>query len=227
VAEMNFGPDNWLSKAEKNLFLHLITLRENALAFSPEERGLLRRAVGDPYQIPTVPQEPWQIRPIPIPMAVRPQFTELMRERLRTGLYEQSTSAYSSPIFSVIKQDKKSLRIVHDLQRLNSVTIRDAGLPPRVEEFIDSMVGRVCYGLVDIMGGYDQRELHEELRPLTAFETQLGRLQLTRLPQGATNSVAAYQAQMTWIPREDIPYSTQIFIDDGAVLGPRDDYEGQ
>ena len=61
VAEMNFGLDNWLSRAEKNLFLHLITLRENALAFSPEERGLLRREVGDPYQIPTVPHEPWQI----------------------------------------------------------------------------------------------------------------------------------------------------------------------
>jgi hypothetical protein len=49
------------------------------------------------------------------------------------------------------------------------------------------------------MGGYDERELAEESRPLTTFDTPLGRLRLTPLPQGATNSVAVYQAQMSWI----------------------------
>ncbi|KNE93596.1 hypothetical protein PSTG_13045 [Puccinia striiformis f. sp. tritici PST-78] len=42
-------------------------------------------------------------------------------------------------------------------------------------------------------------------RPLTTFKTPLGRLQLTRLPQGATNSVAVYQAQMMWILQDEIP----------------------
>jgi hypothetical protein len=57
---------------------------------------------------------------------------ELVKERVQTGLYEQTNSSYSSPIFEVLKQDKASLRIVHDLQRLNLLTIRDAGLPPRI-----------------------------------------------------------------------------------------------
>ena len=47
-----------------------------------------------------------------------------------------------------------------------------------------------------IMGGYDKRDLAEESRPLTTFETPRERFQLTRLPRGATNSVAVYQAQM-------------------------------
>ena len=152
--------------------------------------------------------------------------TELVREGLRTGLYKQSCSSYTSPIFAVIKQDKKSLRIVHDLQWLNSVTIQDAGLLPRIEEFINTLAGRVCYRLVEVMGGYIQRELHAELRPLTAFETQLGRLQLTRLPQGATNLVAVYQAQMSWILQDELPHVAQIFIDDAAVKGPRNNYGG-
>ncbi|MBW0481165.1 hypothetical protein O181_020880 [Austropuccinia psidii MF-1] len=88
-----------------------------------------------------------------------------------------------------------TLRISHDLQELNKVTIKDAGLPPHIEEFVDAFAGRACYGLGDIMGGYDERELDVTTRPLTTFETPLGRMQLTRLPQGATNSVAVYQAQ--------------------------------
>ncbi|CAH7684965.1 hypothetical protein PPACK8108_LOCUS19418, partial [Phakopsora pachyrhizi] len=57
------------------------------------------------------------------------------------------------------------------------------------------------------MGGYDQRELNMDSRPLTTFDTPLGRLtfRLTRLPQGATNSVAVYQAQMMWILQDEIP----------------------
>ncbi|KAI7943699.1 hypothetical protein MJO28_011227 [Puccinia striiformis f. sp. tritici] len=226
IDSLNFGPEGSITEEERHLLCDVIVRREGVLAFGPEERGLLKRDIGEPYRIPTVPHEPWQIKPIPIAAATRDAFTELVRERLRTGLYEQSCSSYSSPIFAVLKQDGKSLRIVHELQRLNSVTIRDAGLPPRVDEFVDSMAGRVCYGLVDVMGGYDQRELHPDSRPMTAFETRLGRMQLTRLPQGATNSVAVYQAQMAWILQDDLPHNVQIFIDDAGIKGPKSDYGG-
>jgi hypothetical protein len=227
IEGLNFGPEGWLSKEEFHFLADVVKLREKVLAFGPEERGLLKREIGQPYKIPTIPHEPWQIRPILIPAAIRGAFMELVKERVRTGLYEQTNSSYSSPIFAVLKQDKTSLRIVHNLQRLNSVTIRDAGLPPRIEEFIDTMVGRTCYGLVDIMGGYDQQELHPSSRPMTAFDViLLGGMQLTRLPQGATNSVAVYQAQMAWILRDDLPEVVQIFIDDAGIKGPKSDYGG-
>jgi hypothetical protein len=107
------------------------------------------------------------------------------------------------------------------------VTIKDAGLPPNIGEFVDSFSGRACYGLGDIMGGYNERELDPASRPLTTFETVLGRLQLTRLPQGATNSVAVYQAQMTWILQEEIPDHVGIFIDDGGIKGPTSTYKNE
>ncbi|MBW0549403.1 hypothetical protein O181_089118, partial [Austropuccinia psidii MF-1] len=125
-------------------------------------------------------------------------FTELIRGRIRTGLYKQSTSSYTRPIFCVDKSNGK-LRIVHDLQELSKVTIKDAGLPPHIEEFVDAVAGRACYELGDIMGGYDERELDFTTRPLANFETLLGRMKLTRLPKGATSLVAVYQAQITWI----------------------------
>ncbi|MBW0496371.1 hypothetical protein O181_036086 [Austropuccinia psidii MF-1] len=169
---INFGPPGWLSEEERSLLMSVIVLREKAIAFSAEERGLLKHSYGKPYKIPVIPHTPWQKKPIPIPKPIIPQFIELVRERIRTGLYEQSTSSYTSPVFCVAKSNGK-LRIVHDLQDLNKVTIKDAGLPPHIKEFLDSFSGRDCHGLSDIMGGYDERELEISTRPLTTFETPL------------------------------------------------------
>ena len=226
LTQVNFGPNGWLWKEELKLMKHVIKLREKAIAFCEEERGILKHSYGKPYRIPVVEHEPWQQKPIPIPKPIKPDFVELVRKRIQTGLYEQSTSSYSSPVFCVLKQNGK-LRIVHDLQKLNKVTIKDAGLPPKIEEFVEAFAGRACYGLGDIMGGYDERELDPSSRPLTTFETPLGRLQLTRLPQGATNSVAVYQAQMTWILQDELPQHAGIFIDDGGIKGPESDYGGE
>ncbi|KAG0151199.1 hypothetical protein CROQUDRAFT_37129, partial [Cronartium quercuum f. sp. fusiforme G11] len=159
IKMLNFGPEGWLTEEELKLLLHVITLREKAIAYCEEERGLLKESWGMPYVIPVIDHEPWQKRPIPIPRAIKDDYIELVRERLKTGLYEQSTSSYSSPVFCVLKQDGKKLRVVHDLQELNKVTIKDAGVPPATEEFVESFGGRAIYGLGDIMGGYDERGL--------------------------------------------------------------------
>ncbi|MBW0542551.1 hypothetical protein O181_082266 [Austropuccinia psidii MF-1] len=172
---VNLGPPGWLSNEEINLLKNFITLREKARYFREEERGLLKHSYGKPYKIPGTPHEPWQKKPIPIPKSILRKFAELIRERIRTGLYEKSTSSYTCPIFCVFKSNGK-LRIVHDLQELNKVTIKDSGLPPHIEGFVDAFAGRACYGLGDIMRGYDERELGVITRPHTTFRTPLGRM---------------------------------------------------
>ncbi|MBW0508336.1 hypothetical protein O181_048051 [Austropuccinia psidii MF-1] len=126
---ITFGPPGYLSKAERRLLLSLIALRERAIAFSEEERGFLENSYGKPYKIPVIPHTPWSKKPIPIPKPILPQLMELIRERIRTLLYAQSTSSYKSLIFYVAKSNGK-LRVVHELQELKKVTIKDAGLPP-------------------------------------------------------------------------------------------------
>ncbi|MBW0588619.1 hypothetical protein O181_128334 [Austropuccinia psidii MF-1] len=134
----------------------IILLREKAIAFCEEERGVLKHSCGKPYKIPVISHEPWQKKPIPIPKSILTQFIELVRERICKKVYEQSTSSYNSPVFCVAKPNGK-LRIVHELQDLNKVTIKDAGLPPNVDEFVGLFSGRACSGLGDMMGGYDER----------------------------------------------------------------------
>ncbi|MBW0532308.1 hypothetical protein O181_072023 [Austropuccinia psidii MF-1] len=75
------------------------------------------------------------------------------------------------------------------------------------------------------MGGYDERELDITTRTLTTFEKPLGRLQLTRLSEGAKNSVAVYQEQMTWILQDKIPEHFGIFIDAEGIKGPISAYQ--
>ncbi|PLW15829.1 hypothetical protein PCASD_23693 [Puccinia coronata f. sp. avenae] len=141
LSVVNFGPDGWLSPDELNLIKNILAERNEAIAFNEGERGLLKESYGLPYIIPVVEHEPWQKRKIPIPAAKLEEYTTLIRERVRTGLYEQSTSSYSSPVFCVLKSNGK-LRIVHDLQPLNKVTVKDAGVPPATEEFVESFSGR-------------------------------------------------------------------------------------
>jgi len=44
--------------------------------------------------------------------------------------------------------------------------------------------------IIDLFSGYDQIELDVRSRDLTGFQTPIGLLRMTTLPQGATNLVA-------------------------------------
>ncbi|KAK4706028.1 hypothetical protein P7C70_g168, partial [Phenoliferia sp. Uapishka_3] len=226
LALMDFGPEGWLSDDERNLMLNVLRIREKALAFDGSERGELKATYGDPYKIPVVPHTPWRQSALPIPLAAREKIIETFKARMEEGLYERSTSAYSGRWFVVAKKDGK-YRIVHDLQPLNAVTIRDAGYPPVIEEFIEDFTGRACLGLADVYGGFDQRVLAEESRDLTTFQTPLGPVRLTRLPQGATNSVAEYQRVMVHVLAEEIPEHAGVFVDDVGIKGPATTYNNE
>jgi len=224
VAKIKFG--DTLSPEEKELALAMLRLREKALSDSPEERGCFKSTVVDPVNAVTVEHEAWKERPLPITASRRDAIIELLRERLASGIYERSNSAYSSKWFVVEKKNGK-LRIVHDLQRLNGVTVRNSGNPPVAEEFIESFAGRACYVVYDLAGGYDQLIAHKELRDMGTFSTPLGPLRPTRLPQGWTNSVAEFQRVMDHTIKDEFPEVAAAFLDDVGVKGPRTRYNGE
>jgi hypothetical protein len=111
-------------------------LHQDALAFEDTDRGTLKESYFSPYIIPTVPHIPWEYKNIPIPPGIQDKVIEVLKLKIDAGVYEASQSAYRSRWFCVIKKNGK-LRIVHDLQPLNKVTIRDAGLPPILDDFVE------------------------------------------------------------------------------------------
>ena len=105
---------------------------------------------------------------------------------------EHCRGPYQNPWYLVKKSIPGKYRLVNLAVELNRVTVRDANLPPSADKFSEEFVGCTIPCLVDFFSGYNQVELDEESRDLTAFMTLLGLMRMTTLPQGATNSVAQF-----------------------------------
>ena len=71
---------------------------------------------------------PWAHKNLPIPPGILEDVIKLVKEKFATGMYERSNASYHSRWFCVEKKNS-TLCLVHDLQLLNAVTIRNSGIP--------------------------------------------------------------------------------------------------
>ncbi|TFK16890.1 DNA/RNA polymerase, partial [Coprinopsis marcescibilis] len=131
-----------------------MVLNESGITFEDAERGTFKESYFSPYIIPTVPHIPWEHRNIPIPPGLMPKVLEVLKLKIEAGVYEQSQSSYRSKWFVVLKKNGK-LRIVHDLQPLNKISIRDTGMMPIIDNFVENFAGYQCYTVFDLFWGFD------------------------------------------------------------------------
>ncbi|GBG78610.1 hypothetical protein CBR_g27836 [Chara braunii] len=122
------------------------------------------------------------------------------------------------------EEDEKAetLRWVQDLQRLNAVTVRDAGGLPNDDALSEAYAGRAIISLIDLYSGYDQFLVYPSDRPMTAMHIPRGLIHMNVAPQGWTNAVAKVQRHMVRAMQPISPYITQPYIDDLAVKGPKE-----
>ncbi|KAH7060949.1 hypothetical protein BKA62DRAFT_780013, partial [Auriculariales sp. MPI-PUGE-AT-0066] len=131
-----------------------------------EERKLLRFVVDrtyeyfDPIKMGVVCHRPSEEPDRPIHPGIGNKLIEPLKQKIAGGVYESSNSAYPSGWSAVVKKTGKSLRIVHDLRRLNSVTIRDARTLPSLDEFFKCCAGRTVIGALDQYSSYDLQLVH-------------------------------------------------------------------
>ena len=90
----------------------------------------------------------------------------------------------------------KRYRLINSAQKINAVSIRDASLPPAVEEFSERFAGYLVILLVDLFSGYDQCTLNPASRDITAFHTPLGLMRITTLLMGYTNAMQVFDRVM-------------------------------
>ena len=126
--------------------------------------------------------------------------------------------------FLVSKKEKKKYRLINGVIKMNTVTVRDTNVPPTVDEFSEEFAGCQVASLIDFFSGYDQVELDERCRDMTAMMTPLGLVRQITLPQGATNSVSQFQRVMTRILGAHIPHRAMPYLDDIGVKGPMSRY---
>ncbi|KAL3702469.1 hypothetical protein R1sor_020491 [Riccia sorocarpa] len=218
LAKLKIGGDDFLTDCEKKEFEGMIRSYGKAFSFSAEEIGCVDPKVIAPMVIFTVPHVPWDLKPIPVPRAMLPKLIDLLKEKMQMGILEPSMAPYSSRWFTVPKKNG-SLRFIQDLQPANSVTIRNVGTGPIIDDVVDEFAGRAIYSVGDLYSGYDQFQLAIESRDLTTIRTPLGLMRMCTLPQGATNSVAHMQNAMHKVLREFVPEITIPFLDDIPMKG--------
>ncbi|TFK79464.1 hypothetical protein K466DRAFT_505514, partial [Polyporus arcularius HHB13444] len=131
IEKMALNKDGYLWPEEEKLFLHILKLNEKAVAFQDSDRGMLRDDYFSPYIMPVVPHAAWKEANIPIAPGIKDK------------------SSYRSRYFCVLKKNG-DLRLVHDLQPLNRVSIRDAGSPPIMDDFVEPFAGYQCYTVFDL-----------------------------------------------------------------------------
>ena len=226
MADLGIAENIELSSEEKKLLQHVILINERSIAFDEPERGTFSKEYFTDYIMPTVEHVPWQDKNIPLPPGYREEILRLLREKVDAGVYEEAQSSYRSRWFCVKKKNGE-LRIVHDLQKLNGVSIKDAGVPPILEEFVEAYGGRSVYTVLDMYWGFHARMLDAHSRDMTAFQTPKGVLRITSLPMGYTNSPAEFQACMMFILQDEVPEIAGVFIDDIPIKGPSTRYEGK
>ena len=203
----------------------IVCQHNTAFAWTDRERGSFNPTYFDPIEIPHIAHIPWVLRQGPIPRGILTEVTKIIEEKWRSGVYEPSASSYNSRWFCVFKKDGKSLRLVHSLEPLNAVTVRNAAMPPYTDVVAEDFAGRSIYSTLDLYVSFDQRQLHPRSRDMTTFNTPLGAFRLTVLPMGWTNSPAVLQGDITHILRPEIPHLTQPFADDVPIKGPASRYE--
>lgn len=213
-----------LTEQEQKLFEAVIAANQQCFAWKETERRRFRDDYFPPLKLAVLPHTPWTQRHIPIPPSIKEQLITLLRDKIAAGVYEECNSSYRNPWFCVIKKDGTSLRIVHDLQRLNEHTIRDAGLIPQPDEFSEECAGYTLLSVFDLYSSYDLQKLHPDYRDLTAFQSPVGVLRNVALPQGYTNAVPIQQANVQFILLNEIPTFANSFVDDVVAKGTRSYY---
>ena len=70
-------------------------------------------------------------------------FDKLVTKMRTSGVLEPSKGPYRNPAFLIKKKKPGEYRLISSVTKQNSETVRDAGLPPNVEEFSERFAGQV------------------------------------------------------------------------------------
>ncbi|GBG62864.1 hypothetical protein CBR_g34235 [Chara braunii] len=218
---MKVGTDDFLLSAERDFICELCQKYSGAFSFNDEERGRLDVDMIKMVKIWTVPHTPWNDRPTKYAQKEEKEVMKYINQKIASNIAEPADDAYANHWFCFWKPGG-GMRWIQNLQKLNSITVRDAGSLPNVDLLDESFAGRSIYSLIDLYAGYDQFPIDPTSRPMTAMHTPRGLIQMCVMPQGWTNGVAVVQRDMLKVMEDICPEVTFPYIDDNPVKGPKE-----
>ena len=150
-----------------------------------------------------------------------PQLDEV-REHLKlildAGVIWPSNSPWCNAVVLVRKKDG-SLCFCIDFRKLNSLTVKDSHLLPRICETLESLAGAAHYLTFDMNSGFWQVPMDEESKQYTAFTLgSMGLYKCESMPFGLCNTPPTFQRLMqNCLGELNITYCL-IYLDDVIVF---------
>jgi hypothetical protein len=138
---------------------------------------------------------------------------------LNTGIIIPSKSPWASPVVIVPKKDG-TLRFCVDCRKLNAVTKKDAYPMTRIDDAISILGDNVYFTALDFASGFWQIGMDPHYQEKTAFVTQDGLYEFTRLPFGVVNGPASCQRRADTVLHGLKWKNCLVYVDDIVVFSP-------
>ena len=207
ISDATYGEE--LTPAEINQMKTLIRKFRTVTNREPGRTSLVKHKIIT-SNMPAIRQRPRRMVP-----DKKKEVMEELKALLETGIVEESSSAWASPIVMVAKKDGSN-RICVDYRKLNAESKFDAYPMPRIDEMLDT-IGRARYlTTIDLAKGYWQVPMEPEDREKTAFTSPLGLLQFTVMPFGLSGAPATFQRLMDNVLRGTEEFAG-VYLDDIVV----------
>ncbi|GKT25050.1 Transposon Ty3-I Gag-Pol polyprotein, partial [Aduncisulcus paluster] len=168
------------------------------------------------------PDKTWSCKPKRLCPAHQAVLSERIRDDLKDGIIERSSSSnVCSPVF-VPKRDGGT-RMCINFVPLNRNTVPLPFPIPNVEEVLSNVANCKVFGSTDLVSGFHQIRVEDESKPLLAFTCSKGLFQYRRMPFGTMNASAHFQRSIEKAFADLTPHACLIFIDDLLIKGETND----